>query len=165
MRKRYIVLILLLCAMLYFSWMLYDRLITRRSPEYIHAHVTPTYEEKARDYYDAHAGELARLVALLPELMEGRRYDYPCRSGETDVPEAMLGILEELWQEDWEHPCSICLTRENIDIWFATGTCFDVCLVYGDSDGTAYGGSMPDWEKNIPLERGWMIQAPYILRG
>ena len=158
MRKWQIAVILLLCGIAGLSWLLYDRLVTRRSPEYIHTHVTPPYEEKARDYYDAHAGELARLAALLPELADGECYDYPDGAG-AEIPAELLSVLEEL-----ECPDSIRLTRDEILIWIASGTCFDVYLVYGDAGGAYYGVS-PEWEKSAPLEDGWSIQAPYVLRG
>ena len=168
MRRWQIAALFLLCAVAGSAWLVHDRLVVRRTPEYIHTHVTPPYEAEARDYYESNAAALARLAALLPELAEGERYEYPRRDSagdETALPGALLNVAEELWQEDGERPYSIYLTRESIDIWFATGTCFDVSLVYGDPDGTAYDGTMPDWEKNTPLGQGWMIQAPYILRG
>ena len=168
MRRWQIAALFLLCAVAGSAWLVHDRLVVRRTPEYIHTHVTPPYEAEARDSYESNAAALARLAALLPELAEGERYEYPRRDSagdETALPGALLNVAEELWQEDGERPYSIYLTRESIDIWFATGTCFDVSLVYGDPDGTAYDGTMPDWEKNTPLGQGWMIQAPYILRG
>lgn len=168
MRRWQIAALFLLCAVAGSAWLVHDRLVVRRTPEYIHTHVTPPYEAEARDYYETNAAALARLAALLPELAEGERYEYPrgdSAGDETAFPGALLNVAEELWQEDGERPYSICLTRESIDIWFATGTCFDVSLVYGDPDGTAYDGTMPGWEKNTPLGQGWMIQAPYILRG
>lgn len=168
MRRWQIAALLLLCAAAGSAWLVHDRLVVRRTPEYIHTHVTPSYEAEAREYYETNAETLARLTALLPELAEGERYEYPRvdpAGDEAALPKALLDVAEELWREDGERPYSIFMTREGIDIWFATGTCFDVSLVYGDPDGTAYDGTMPDWEKNTPLGKGWMIQAPYILRG
>lgn len=134
-----------------------------RSPSYVWSRVTPPHEEAAAAFFRENREELERLAELRETLGPEERFSYTFHAHEYDslnIPAeaaAALLALEGKAPEGY----TVSLTQVEITVAVASGTNYDVYLYLGPD--TAH-SVKAEWEREIPLEDGWTVQAPYVVR-
>lgn len=157
-------LILLVCAIV-FTAHLYVTFVYKRTPEYIHQHVTPIYEQEAEAFFNENHAALMKLVELYTEIKPEKWYTFTFQHHQYDsenMPTEIYTTLLNLEQNNISSDYTISISKESIDIHIGSGTNFDVYLYYG---ATTWFGMEPEGDKITILEDGWEIHAPYVIRG
>ena len=135
----------------------------RRSPGYVWSRLTPPHEEAAAAFFRGNREELERLAELRETLGTEERFSYTFHAREYDsfnIPAEVAAVLLTLEGKTPEG-YTITLTQAEITVAIASGTNYDVYLYLGPD--TAH-SVKPEWEREIPLEGGWTVQTPYVVR-
>ena len=157
--------ILLIFFVIIFSGHLYITFVYMRTPEYIHEHLTPPYEQEAEEFFRENAPALMKLVELKAEIEPGLLYrftfHYP-QYNSAGIPPELYATLLALEQHNPSSDYTISIYKEEITVQIKSGTNFDVYLFYGERD---FHGMNPEGDKGTILEDGWEIHAPFVVRG
>ncbi len=158
-----------LCCVVARLW--YVEFVYKRTPEYVHANLTPPYEEEAEDFFYEHEAELIELAEMQEELDPDASYWYRFNTesnAESHVhddrdtlPHEILSVLQRI-ESKTDCTYGVRISQDQIRVWVCTSTNFYVFLFRGDPN---WPHSITGDEKTTPLEGGWTIEAPYTIRG
>jgi len=163
MKKRakyitYVFLLLILCLFALASAYI-------RSPEYVHQHLTPLYEQEAKCFYFENEDVLLELIDAIDKLDPNTWYMYTLHIGSMqdnpqEIPDSLARIFLKL-EERTAQPYSISIIHGTSTIAIKSGSYFEVYLYYGYNQLHSL---KPEWDKQIDLTSGWEIHSPYIIR-
>lgn len=137
--------------------------IYMRTPEYIHCHVTPIYEEEAKEYFQENKEQFLQLSTLLKQMNTSENYYYShtfsaLTSDTGETSREISNVLTKL-EASTEKNYTVTIAHSNIQVLIKSGTNFDVFLYYGDFYKYSENG-----HKKTELEGGWTIDAFYTVR-
>ena len=161
--KRKHVVVLICCGiMMLICW--YVPFVYMRTPEYIHAHRTPAYEQEAEKYFLENHERLTQLTELADKIPSGLWYRYTFgvhTFDSTELPDDIRKALKSL-EERTDKSYTVVMSNEYAEILIVSATFFEVYLYHGND---RLHGLKQEWDKAKILEDGWEIHAPYIVRG
>lgn len=135
-------------------------IVYTKSPQYVHAHLTPIYEREAIDFFEENKALLIHLSNFSNDLTTTYQYTFNAQSEIEGIPEDIAKLLSEI-EAKTDKCYFLKISQGSIRIEVAHGANFRVLLYYEPS---SLHGMKSEWEKTYLLEKGWTVESPYIIR-